>query len=279
MPTTIQQAIQTATAKLKDSSDTPKLDAEVLLAHLLKKNRVHFLTWPEEPLSQITERFFFDLVERRAEGEPVAYITGMQEFWSLKLKVTTDTLIPRPETEVVVEQTLVLIPDDTACDIADLGTGSGAIALAIASECPQCNVFGIDQSKSAIRVAETNARQLDLSNVSFSQGNWLEGVDAHSFDIIVANPPYVALNDPHLQQGDVRFEPQTALVSGDDGLDDIRNIIPQAKKCLKRKGWLVLEHGYDQQPQIMALLDAAGFRELHGLTDYAKQPRVVLARL
>jgi len=279
MSLTIQQAIQKATTLLKETSDTPKLDAEVLLAHLLKKNRVHFLTWPEEPLSQITERFFLDLVARRVQGEPVAYLTGMQEFWSLTLKVTTETLIPRPETEVVVEQTLALIPEDVHCDIADLGTGSGAIALAIAAERPHCDVLGIDQSKSALRIAETNAQQLELTNVTFRQGNWLEGVDAYSFDIIVANPPYVAAADPHLQQGDVRFEPQSALVSGEDGLDDIRVIIPQAKKCLKRNGWLVMEHGYDQQQQILALLEQAGFGELHGIMDYAKQPRVVLARI
>lgn len=279
MPLTIQQALKNATAILQEASDSPRLDAEVLLAYLLKKDRVHFLTWPEEPLSQITEKFFLELVERRRQGEPVAYIIGEQEFWSLKLKVTRDTLIPRPETELLVEQALALIPQQRRCLIADLGAGSGAIALAIAAERPRCQVTGIDQSRAAIRVAESNARHLGIENVRFQQGNWLEGFGADSFDLIVANPPYVAAGDPHLDEGDVRFEPHTALVSGSEGLDDIRIIIGQSLKCLKQKGWLVMEHGYDQQEAVLKLMEQAGFRELHGIRDYAGQPRVVLGRV
>lgn len=279
MPPTITQTLETATKQLKESSDSPRLDAEVLLAHAIGKDRTYLYTWPEKELSPDNETVFLDLIEKRHRGDPIAYLTGYQEFWSLNLKVTPDTLIPRPETEIVVEQALAVIPKDRPCKVADLGVGSGAIALAIASERPRCQVIGVDQSTAAIRIAETNARQLGIENARFQEGNWLAGFEPNSFDVIVANPPYVAISDPHLAEGDVRFEPQSALVSGVDGLDDIKIIIRQAQTCLKKKGWLIMEHGYDQQARILSLLKAAGYRETRGMADYAGQPRIVLGRV
>lgn len=279
MPLTIAQALQQATEKLKPTSDTARLDAEVLLVHVLKKDRVHFLTWPEEPLSQVTQESYQALVARRAGGEPIAYITGYQEFWSLKLRVTPDTLIPRPETEVLVEEALTLLREDTHYEIADLGTGSGAIALAIASERPQCHVLGLDQSAQAVQIASENARRLGLDNVSFRQGDWLSGVADNSLDMIVTNPPYVAEHDPHMQKGDVRFEPASALLAGSDGLDAYRRILPEARRCLKPGGGLLLEHGYDQQDRLLALLQQQGFIQTRGIRDYAGLPRVVVGRV
>ncbi len=277
MPLTIAEALKQATEKLTPVSDTPRLDAEVLLGHVLKKDRVHFLTWPEEPLSQLTQKKFLELVERRIQGEPIAYITDVQEFWSLKLRVSADTLIPRPETEMLVLEALNLLREDVKYKIADLGTGTGAIALAIASERPLCTIIGVDQSRMAVKIATRNANYLGLDNVTIREGDWLTDFADNSLDMIVTNPPYVAENDPHLSQGDVRFEPSSALLAGPEGLDEYRKIIPEAKRCLKKNGWLLMEHGYDQQDKLLKLLEENGFKEARGIKDYAGQPRVVMA--
>jgi len=276
MPLTIAQTLQQATEKLQATSDTARLDAEVLLACVLKKDRVHFLTWPEEPVSQITLKYYLELVERRVQGEPIAYLTGYQEFWTLKLKVTPDTLIPRPETEILVQEALILVREDISYEIADLGSGSGAIALAIASERPRCRIRGIDQSDRAVQVATENATRLGLSNVTFQQGNWLTDFSDNSLDMVVSNPPYVADNDPHMSEGDVRFEPKSALLAGPEGLDTYEKILPEAKRCLKQNGWLLLEHGYDQQDKLLGLMQQYGFKESRGIRDYADLPRVVI---
>lgn len=279
MPLTISQALQQATEKLRPISHSARLDAEVLLAHVLKKNRVHFLTWPEEPLSQLAYKRYMELAERRAQGEPIAYITGVQEFWSLKLKVTPDTLIPRPETEILVQEALALLRDDTQYEIADLGTGSGAIALAIAKERPLCHITGIDQSRRAIEVAAQNGARLGLTNASFQQGHWLADFADVSLDMIVSNPPYVALGDPHMAEGDVCFEPSSALLAGPEGLDEYYKILPEAKRCLKPNGWLLLEHGYDQQDKLLDLLQQHGFKHIRGIRDYSSQPRVAVGQI
>ncbi|MDH5444063.1 MAG: peptide chain release factor N(5)-glutamine methyltransferase [Gammaproteobacteria bacterium] len=277
MSLTIAEALKQATTQLQAVSDSARLDAEVLLAHVLKKDRVHFLTWPEKPISELTYKVFLDLVNRRVEGEPIAYIIDQQEFWSIKLRVTPDTLIPRPETELLVLEALNLLKEDERYKIADLGTGSGAIAIAIASERPLCTVIGIDQSRMAVKVADRNAASLGLKNVTIRQGDWLTDFADHSLDMIVTNPPYVAENDPHLAEGDVRFEPSSALLAGPEGMNEYRKIIPEAVRCLKKHGWILLEHGYDQQDKLLDLLTAEGFTEARGIKDYAGQPRVIIA--
>lgn len=277
MPLTIAEALKAATEKLSQTSESARLDAEVLLGHVLRKDRVHFRTWPEEPLSQLTQKKFLELVERRLQGEPIAYITDVQEFWSLKLRVSPETLIPRPETEILVLEALKLLREDVKYKIADLGTGTGAIALAIASERPLCTIIGVDQSRMAVKIASRNATHLGLDNVTIRQGDWLTDFADNSLDMIVTNPPYVAENDPHLAQGDVRFEPSSALLAGPEGLDEYKNILPDATRCLKQGGWLLMEHGYDQQDKLLALLNEHGFKDACGIKDYAGQPRVVIA--
>ena len=278
MPNTIKQTLLVATEQLENSSDTARLDAEVLLAHVMKKTRTWLMTWPEHTLTSEEEKQFHGLLQQRIDGKPIAYLIGEQEFWSVKLKVNEHTLIPRPETECLVEQALTLIPIDAKFEIADLGTGSGAIALVIAKERPTCHITAIEQSADTIAVAQENAKQLRLANITFLQANWLVGVEPDHFDLILSNPPYIEITDPHLQQGDVRFEPPSALQSGVDGLNDIRQIITQAKYCLKGSGWLLIEHGYRQQQAIMALLHEHGFHHIQGFKDYAVQPRFVMAQ-
>ncbi len=276
MPPSIKQTLHQATQGLKPCSDTARLDAEVLLAHVLQKDRSYFYTWPEEAVAESTLQRFFELVDRRAEGEPVAYLTGWQEFWSLKLKVTADTLIPRPETEILVQEAIGLLREDASYEIVDLGTGSGAIALAIAVERPRCHVLGIDQSNPALQVAADNALRLKITNATFRQGDWLTGFAEASIDMIIANPPYVAEFDPHMSEGDVRFEPRSALLAGPEGLDDYKKILPEARRCLKQGGCLLLEHGYDQQDRLLDLMQRNGFKDARGIKDYAGRPRVVI---
>lgn len=276
---TITQTLQQATAQLSPTSDTARLDAEILLAFVLNENRTYLFTWPEKQITADQEDSFTQLLKRRLAGEPIAYIVGTQEFWSLSLKVTPDTLIPRPETELLVELALQQIPDDAQQNILDLGTGSGAIALAMAKERPACRVTGIDQSKQALIVAEDNARNLQITNVQFQQGHWLRELDpSMQFDVIVSNPPYIASHDPHLFQGDVRFEPDAALASGIDGLNDIREIAVQARALLPAEGWLFLEHGYDQSQAISELLAQLGYKNITDHNDLANLPRVVAAQ-
>ena len=275
MSTTIQQALANAVAKLTEQPDTAVLDAELLLAHVLQKTRTWLHTWPEYELSAEQTQEFEQLVARRVVGEPVAHLLAQQEFWSLDLIVTADTLIPRPETERLVELALERIPPTAAWRIADLGTGTGAIALALAKERPACSVIATDQSAAALAVAEDNARNNRLHNVTFRRGNWFEALqDEAPFDLIVSNPPYIKETDPHLLQGDVRFEPTTALTAGPDGLTDLQHLIDQALPHLKPGGWLLLEHGYDQGEAVVQLLQEAGFVQVSDYPDLAGLPRV-----
>lgn len=279
MPPSIRHSIQQATKQLEPVSDSAQLDAELLLCSILKKDRVFLHTWPERELEDHDYSLFIELINRRLEGEPVAHILGERDFWTLNLKVTPDTLIPRPETELLVELALKNIPEDQPVKILDLGTGTGAIALSLASERPLAEVTASDFSAAALEVAKQNAEKHQLKNISFLQSHWFSEIPEQAFNIIVSNPPYVCEEDPHLDQGDVRFEPRSALTSGRDGLDDIREIIHQARNYLSNNGVLLLEHGYDQEEAVTELFNAAGFEQVSDHSDYNHQPRVAIGSI
>jgi release factor glutamine methyltransferase len=276
--TRIHDALRDAQQQLTDSGDAARLEAEILLAHVLGRDRAYLRTWPERPLDDHTLTRFQQLVARRRRGEPIAYLIGEREFWDMSLTVTPDTLIPRPETEHLVEAALARIPPDAAWRLADLGTGAGAIALALARERPRCQVVATDISPAALAVAEANARRLAVDNVTFRQGAWFEPLAGQHFRLIVSNPPYVHPRDPHLVQGDLRFEPAAALSSTPDGLSDIRVIIGEARDHLDPGGWLLLEHGYDQGNAVAALFTAAGYAAVTVLSDLAANERICLGR-
>lgn len=271
---TLQNALKTAYEQLK--TDTARLDAEVLLAHVLGKNRTYLFTWPDKELSDTQKAEFERFIAERAEGQPVAYLTGTQEFWSMNFKVSEATLIPRPDTELLVEAVLNTLSNQ-ALTIADFGTGSGAIACALAQERPNWQISAVDQSKTALLIAKENALAHQLSNIHFIQGSWGKPC-FEPFDAIVSNPPYIESNDPHLNQGDVAFEPRSALVSGDDGLDDIRLIIIDAKRLLKPGGALFFEHGYNQGEAVRSLLNENGFVDVKTIKDLSGHERVTYAR-
>jgi len=274
----INQAIVAATARLKPSSDTPALDAQVLLAHALGQDRTYLIAHLRDELSPDQQARFDDYIARRSAGTPVAYITGQQEFWSLPLTVTPDTLIPRPETELLVELALDRMSRHDPLTIADIGTGSGAIALAIASERPNWQVLATDVSAAALEVAKANATRLKIPNIEFREGENLRPLDDLQFDMIVSNPPYVPEDDPHLHAGDVRFEPRGALVAGMDGLDVIRSLVSGSKSNLKEGGWLLIEHGYDQEQAVYNLFIDAGYQNVECYRDLADVPRVTIGR-
>ena len=263
-------------AELPDSP-TPRLDAELLLAQALGKSRGYLHTWPErEPEASQLERFQAALARRRA-GEPVAYILGRQGFWSLDLDVASHTLIPRPDTELLVETALALLPA-TPLQVLDLGTGTGAIALALACERPAWQVTGVDRVPEAVALAQGNGTRLQLANARFAESCWFSALAGQRFQLIVSNPPYIAAADPHLSQGDVRFEPSSALVAGIDGLDDIRLIIEQAPEHLLAGGWLLLEHGFDQAEAVRELLAQRGFAAVDSRRDLGGHQRISLGQ-
>ncbi|HJW81627.1 MAG TPA: peptide chain release factor N(5)-glutamine methyltransferase [Acidiferrobacterales bacterium] len=279
MPMTLEQFIQHATHQLAAASPSPRLDAEVLLMHVTGLARTALITRAQELLLPENEEQLHELLARRAHGEPIAYLTGKREFWSLELNVTPDVLIPRPETELLVEQALARIPEDADWTVADLGTGSGAIALAIATERPRCRLIATDNSAAALAVARANATRLGIANVEFRHGEWLKPLAGMRFDVILSNPPYVRANDPHLTQGDVRFEPESALVAGMDGLDAIRCIPADAVSCLRPGGWLLLEHGYDQAKAVCTLLETHGYDRVASFRDTGGHERITHGRV
>jgi release factor glutamine methyltransferase len=272
---TIEKSLADAAEKLAEVGDSPRLDAETLLAWVLNAPRSHLFTHPEAELNDETAREFSDALARRHQGEPVAYITGSKEFWSLLLKVNRDTLVPRPETETLVEQALLLIPRDRHCRILDLGTGSGAIAIAIASERPNCEIVATDASRDALEVAKENAKQHGLDNIRFVDGIWTEPVADKSFDFVVSNPPYVRDDDPALDE--LRYEPRSALAAGPDGLDAIRRIAEDAGEILAANGILFLEHGADQRNTVADVLRQNGWTGMECFNDLAGCPRVTKA--
>ncbi|MFC4765110.1 peptide chain release factor N(5)-glutamine methyltransferase [Dyella koreensis] len=251
-----------------------RVDAEALLLHVLQKPRSWLIAHDTDVLDADVIATYEALIARRAAGEPVAYITGHRGFWSLELEVTPATLIPRPETELLVELALRHLPAGQTLRVADLGTGSGAIALAIAHERPQAQVSAVDVSAEALAVARRNAQRLGIGNVRFLQGSWMTPLSGESFAVIVSNPPYIEADDPHLEQGDLRFEPAGALASGTDGLDAIRHIVTEAPARLQPGGWLLMEHGWDQGPPVRALLTAAGYVEVETVPDLEGRDRV-----
>lgn len=319
----IRALLNESIAQLKEhGSSSPRLDAELLMMHVTKLNKVQLITGDLEELSALDETVFRALLTERLKGVPMAYILGEREFWDLTLKVTPDTLIPRPDTEVLVEKALTLINCNHLRDVLDLGTGSGAIILALKHTVPELHATAIDSSRAALEVAMENAARYHLE-VNFQQGCWFtpfveecvaasqEGSDiqygtkldalalsegasaqdqaraqaqaeagglpqAARFDLIVSNPPYIEENDPHLSEGDVRFEPRSALVSGKDGLDDIRIIAHEARAFLRHNGYLLLEHGYNQGAAVRALLNELGYHKVETIRDYGQNERVTL---
>lgn len=273
----LQQARQQLAGNLPP--EEAAMEAQLLLRHALGNvTRAWLIAHDEQALTPTQAATFDNLIARRAQGEPVAYLLGQREFFGHALKVTPDVLIPRPDTETLVEAALEKIPAQRPCQILDLGTGSGAIAIAIALARPQAQVTAVDRSAAAIAIARENASLLGATNLALLQSDWMAGLGEARFDLIVSNPPYISEQDAHLSQGDLRFEPRSALASGQDGLNDIRAILTQAPAQLAAGGWLMFEHGYDQAAQVAALLQAAGFEEVNHRADLAGIQRVTLGR-
>ena len=255
-------------------SDSARLDAEVLICSVLKCERIHLYTYPEKRLSNTDLSSFKKLIKLRIEGHPIAHLIQKREFWSLDLEVTIDTLIPRPETEILVEAALDLIPKELPRSILELGTGTGAISIAIASSRNLARITATDIKKAALDVAISNAKSYQLSNINFENANWFDMKDISTYDLIISNPPYICIDDPHLGQGDVRFESESALVSGKEGLDDLRIIITGAKNHLNNNGWLLVEHGHQQGKTIKQLLKNNNYSTISTLKDYSNLDRI-----
>jgi release factor glutamine methyltransferase len=278
---TITEALADAQSALSQAGHTEaRLEAQLLLQHVLDvNNRAWLIAHEHDTLSQTQLSTFNTLISRRIQGEPIAYILGYREFYGLTLKVSPDTLIPRPDTETLVESALNKISvAQSGLSVLDLGTGTGAIALAIAQNRPLAEVFAVDASAGALKIAQENAANLNIHNVSFVLSNWFSALDQQRFDIIVSNPPYIESDDPHLKQGDLRFEPQSALASGKDGLYDIRQIIDESVLHLKPQGWLILEHGYNQAKAVAELMSAAGLVDLASIKDLGGNMRVTIGK-
>ena len=273
-PGSIQDLLATATQQLTASSESAALDAEVLLCHCLNKNRSFLRAWPEHHPTTEQRDQYRRLIEQRLNGTPVAYLTGQREFWSRNFTVSSDVLIPRPDTELLIELSLELLPTERPCKIIDLGTGSGIIAITLAAERPLAAVIATDISVAALAIAQHNADRLSTSNVCFRQSHWFNDIKETGFDLVVSNPPYIADNDPHLRQGDVRFEPDSALLSAENGLQDIRLITKQSRLRLKDGGQLMVEHGYNQQAEVQAIFNEFGYRHISTHADLSGNPRV-----
>jgi release factor glutamine methyltransferase len=274
---TIKQLITDGENALPDS-DSARLDAELLLSVVIAKPRSWLYTWPDHIPALPEQHLYLELIRRRQAGEPVAYMTGRKEFWDLQLKINHDVLIPRPDTELLVETALAKLPEDESIRVADLGTGSGAIALALASGRDNWQLIATDQSARALDLAQENAKNLDIKNISFFQGSWLAPLSGQTFDAILSNPPYIEKNDPHLQRGDVRFEPVHALISEENGFADIHHIISNSPSFLTPSGWLMLEHGYQQGEQVRQLFAAFSYSEIETLRDLAGHERITIGR-
>jgi len=271
---TCEALLKTAADQI--GGDSPRLDAELLLSHVTGLGRTSFRAWPEREVPAEQAEPFMNLVAQRASGQPIAYLLGEQEFWSLPLKVSSSTLIPRPDTECVVEAALSLeLPANAR--VLDLGTGTGAIALALASEQPGWQIMASDRVEEAVALARENSQQLGLP-IAVVQSHWFDQIPAGTFDLLISNPPYIPASDRHLKEGDVRFEPESALVAGEDGLDDIRLLVTGGLGWLNPNGWMLLEHGYDQGEAVRDLFAKAGWRNIETRKDYGGNDRMTLAR-
>lgn len=279
---TIAQSVDWAMQQLVNG-ESPRIDVKVLLCHVLSCNSARLISHPEQKLTETQKSLFKSFVLRRKAGEPVSYITGTQGFWDLSLKVSKKTLIPRPETEILIEVALDIAAKNNAgskhlnnetLKILDLGTGTGAIALVLSKEITNSYVLGVDRIPEAVALAQENARLSDIENVEFLQSVWFDSIPQQYFDLIVTNPPYVELDSKWLNEGDVRFEPRSALTSGIDGLDDIRLIIQQAQHWLNPGGWLLIEHGVTQCHKIKQLLELQQFQSCSSVKDFNRLPRV-----
>ncbi len=271
----IDQALAWAVQQL-EGGESPSVDAKVILANILGKSQTFLFTWPDKFLDALQVTHFENAIARRKKGEPVAYIVGRRDFWTLSLFTSPDTLIPRPDTEVLVEQVLNWAVESKREPLAicDLGTGTGAIALALASELPQASVVGVDFQNGAVELATRNAEANGVTNAQFLKSDWFSALTGQSFDVIVSNPPYIEEASPYLYEGDVRFEPKTALTSGVDGLHDIRHIISTSPMFLNKGGLLAFEHGFNQGRAVRDLLLAAGFSSVRTVKDYGENDRV-----
>ncbi len=270
----IQNLLAQAAQALATTSESPVLDAEVLLCHVLQKNRPFLRAWCDKNVGESESAHFQKLCGQRQQGHPIAYLVGQREFWSRDFWVNPAVLIPRPDTELLIELALPLIPNDMPCHILDLGTGSGIIGITLAAERPNAQVIATDFSVSALAVAQANAKHHQLTNIRFYHSDWFNSLPPQRFQIIVSNPPYIAANDAHLQQGDVRFEPESALVAAENGLQDIQTIAGCAKNWLAKNGHLLVEHGYDQEAAVQALFTACGYQNVQTHKDLSGQPRV-----
>lgn len=271
---TVGAATSSVALRLQKISSTPQLDCQLLLAHVLEVDRSWIYAHTDDILAPASAEAFNRLIKRRESGEPLAYITGHQAFWDMTLEVDSSTLIPRPETERLVELVLEKLPSQAPLSVADLGTGSGGIAIALARERATWQITATDVSTAALAVAKRNAERAGTHRIAFECRHWLDDFAAESLDAIVSNPPYIRERDRHL--GDLSFEPTAALVSGEDGLDDIRNIVNDAFDILVTGGMLFIEHGYDQQPEVQCLMSKRGFAGVEGFKDLASQPRVTI---
>lgn len=278
----IRSALLHAQAQLNVAQQLDAIDAryesQLLLQHVLKVNRAWLIAHENDNLAADIQHEFNTLIQRRIGGEPIAYILGKREFYGLNLAVTPATLIPRPDTEILVDIALGKIPANQAAQVLDLGTGTGAIALAIAQQRPQAQVTGVDASKTALEVAISNSQQLHIPNTHFALSDWFDDLNDTRFDVIVSNPPYIAEADAHLQQGDLRFEPISALASGADGLNDIRQIIDDCLIYLKPQGWLMFEHGYNQAEPVRELMAQAGLVTIETFKDFGGNDRVTIGK-
>ncbi len=272
------KVLEQATAKLRHASPSPRLDAEVLLMRVCGLDRAELVRRSDRALSDEQARHLEALVTRRRAGEPVAYLTGTREFWSMELDVSPATLIPRPETELLIELALECIPSDARWTIFDVGTGCGAIALALAKERPQCRIIASDRCANALQIADRNAKKHGLSQVEFRVGDWLAPLAGEHAHIIVSNPPYVREGDPYLRDPALRFEPAHALLGGCDGLGGIRHLVQHARQHLHVDGWLLLEHGHEQADAVTDLMRRCGYRHISTHRDYAQRDRASRAR-
>ena len=271
--TTVSELLLKAEQSI-NSSESARLDAEILFCDVMQFKRCRIYSHPEQVVSDDKSALFQSLIEQRQQGRPIAHITGKKEFWSLELAISEDTLIPRPETELLVETALQMIPGNEAFNILDLGTGSGAIAIAIASERPNCKIVATDINKNALTMAKKNAETYQLQNIQFCRSNWYLDIPLQIFDLIMSNPPYIRQDDEHLSQGDVQFEPELALVAGADGMQAINMILENANRYLASNASLLIEHGYDQKQLVQEAFLKHDFRQLKTFQDLSGQDRI-----